>query len=449
MTYGKGNKGSNPDGGNIPPGEKMKQLFDKSLGTVASLSKLLPTGTTLAFQTMAPAFTKGGECEDHDVNFAFTWGLISFLTVLCAALSFTDSITDKNGVTYYGVATPTGFKLFNRKLRGLELAAGGNNIRQLRRMRMNWMDFLHAGVSAAVFVAIAFCDAGVQRCLVKQGSQAWKDFLNHLPLAVGFLASFVLIIYPSKRKGIGDDGVPEADDDTSHQKRWRFDKSMVTVAGLSKLLPAGTTLAFQTMAPSFTRGGECQRHGVNFAFTWGLIVFLTVLCAALSFTDSITDRDGVTYYGIATPLGFRLFDHHPTMEGEDEWEELKRRRRIKRRDCLHALLSAAVFVAIAFCDAGVQACLIPKESRQWREFLALLPLAVGFVASFVFIVFPSTRKGIGHEGASTPDQIEVKKDEGTTATTTTTSTTTTTTTTTKTWKKNSVNTQVAPSSSAV
>ena len=45
------------------PGEKieMKKLFGKSLGTVASLSKLLPTGTTLAFQTMAPAFTKGGE----------------------------------------------------------------------------------------------------------------------------------------------------------------------------------------------------------------------------------------------------------------------------------------------------------------------------------------------------------------------------------------------------
>ncbi|KAG2560289.1 hypothetical protein PVAP13_8KG053100 [Panicum virgatum] len=274
-------------------------FFDKSLGAVANLSKLLPTGTTLAFQTMAPAFTKGGECEDHDVNFAFTWGLISFLTVLCAALSF----TDRKGVTYYGVATPSGFKLFNQqKLRRLDLAG-----HQRRRMRMNWLDFLHAGVSAAVFVALAFCDAGVQRCLVKQDSQPWKDFLNHLPLAVGFLASFVLIIYPSKRKGIGDVGA----DDPSHKKRWRFDKSMVTVAGLSKLLPAGTTLAFQTMAPSFTRGGQCKRHGVNFGFTWGLIGFLTVLCAALSFTDSITDEHGVTYYGVATPPGLEALRPPP------------------------------------------------------------------------------------------------------------------------------------------
>ncbi|PUZ43835.1 hypothetical protein GQ55_8G039100 [Panicum hallii var. hallii] len=434
---------SSAKGGN--PGEKMKQLFGKSLGTVASLSKLLPTGTTLAFQTMAPAFTKGGECQDHDVNFAFTWGLISFLTVLCAALSFTDSVTDKHGVTYYGVATPRGFKLFNQDLRRLKPADGESIGHLRRRMKMNALDFLHAVVSAAVFVALAFCDAGVQRCLVKQESRPWKDFLTHLPLAVGFLASFVLIIYPSKRKGIGDDGIPDPEGhDTSHKTRWRFDKSLVTAAGLSKLLPAGTTLAFQTMAPSFTRGGECKRHGVNFAFTWGLIGFLTVLCAALSFTDSITDKDG-TYYGIATLWGFRLFDHHPTREGEEEWEELKRRKRINLRDCWHALLSAAVFVAIAFCDAGVQGCLVPKESSQWREFITLLPLAVGFVASFVFIIFPSNRKGIGQEGALTLDQVEAKKDEANNDTTA--AATTTTTTTMKTWKKSSVSTQVAPSSS--
>ncbi|RLM58008.1 uncharacterized protein C2845_PM18G01400 [Panicum miliaceum] len=409
----------------------MKQLFGKSLGTVASLSKLLPTGTTLAFQTMAPAFTKGGECQDQDVNFAFTWGLISFLTVLCAPLSFTDSVTNKHGVTYYGVATPRGFKLFNQDLRRLK-PAGGESIGHLRRrMKMNALDFLHAVVSAAVFVALAFCDAGVKRCLVKQESRPWKDFLTHLPL---------------ERKGIGDDGIPDPEaHDTSHKTRWRFDKSLVTAAGLSKLLPAGTTLAFQTIAPSFTRGGECKRHGVNFAFTWGLIGFLTVLCAALSFTDSITDKDG-TYYGIATPRGFRLFDHHPTREGEEEWEELKRRKRIKLRDCWHALLSAAVFVEIAFCDAGVQECLVPKESSQWREFITLLPLAVGFVASFVSIIFPSNRKGIGQEGALTLDQVEAKKDEANNDTAAAAATTTTTTTT-KTWKKSSVSTQVAPSSS--
>ncbi|CAN6380694.1 unnamed protein product [Urochloa humidicola] len=171
----------------------MKRAMDKSLGTVESLSKLLPTGTTLAFQTMAPSFTKGGQCHGHDVNFAFTWGLIGFLTLLCAVLSFTDSVTDKHGHTYYG------FKLFNHDLRILDLADESSSALK-KRMRMGPRDLLHAVVSAAVFVALALCDAGVQRCLVPEESRTWKDFLNHLPLAVGFLASFLLIIFPSTRK---------------------------------------------------------------------------------------------------------------------------------------------------------------------------------------------------------------------------------------------------------
>jgi hypothetical protein len=63
--------------------------LDKSLGSAANLSKLLPIGTTLAFRTMALAFTKGGECKGRDViNFWFTWGLISLLTLLCGLIGF-------------------------------------------------------------------------------------------------------------------------------------------------------------------------------------------------------------------------------------------------------------------------------------------------------------------------------------------------------------------------
>ncbi|XP_066341327.1 protein DMP10-like [Miscanthus floridulus] len=83
--------------------KKKRPIFSKSLGTAAGLSKLLPTGTTLAFQTMAPSFTRGGACEDHDVNFAFTCGLIVFLTLLTAALNFTDSVQGKDGNTHYGI----------------------------------------------------------------------------------------------------------------------------------------------------------------------------------------------------------------------------------------------------------------------------------------------------------------------------------------------------------
>ncbi|KAF8641949.1 hypothetical protein HU200_067664 [Digitaria exilis] len=417
---GDGNKvvPSSSDGA-APTKKKQPRFSSKSVGTAASLSKLLPAGTTLAFQTMAPSFTKGGECSDHDVNFVFTWGLISFLTTLCAALCFTDSVTDKHGHSYYGVATPTGFKLFNHDMRSLELAESRCSL--MRKKRMKPLDFLHAVVSAAVFVAIALCDAGVQKCLIPKGSQPWKDFLAHLPLAVGFLASFLLVIFPSERKGIGEDdsfwpGVSDGDDDKSKTKRRLFDKSLGTVATLSRLLPTGTTLAFQTLAPSFANGGRCQRHGVNFYFTWGLIVFLTVLCAALSFTDSVTDEHGHTYYGVAVPNGFRLFDHHHPEESNNTWmQTLNEGKRMKKRDWVHAIVSAAVFVAIAFCDAGVQGCLVPEESKQWRQFLTLLPLGVGLVASFVFVIFPSERKGIGEESGWTADDEHEGSNGGNTA----------------------------------
>uniref|UniRef100_A0ACD5TCA7 Uncharacterized protein n=1 Tax=Avena sativa TaxID=4498 RepID=A0ACD5TCA7_AVESA len=177
-----------------------------------------------------------------------------------------------------------------------------------------------------------------------------------------------------------------------------FDKSLGTAASLSRLLPTGTTLAFQTMAPSFTKGGECHGHDVNFAFTWGLIGFLTVLCSVLCFTDSVTVKDGDTYYGLALHNGFWFFNHEPTLSAA-ELDEIKKKMRCRGRDWLHAFLSPAVFLALAFCDAGVQRCLVPAESGQWEDFLRMLPLAVGFLASFLFMTFPSKRKGIGEDGA--------------------------------------------------
>ena len=388
---------------------KKRAIFDKTLGTAAGLSKLLPTGTTLAFQTMAPSFTRGGACVDHDVNFAFTCGLIIFLTLLSAALNFTDSVTGMDGkTTHYGVVTSKSLRLFN----GRDLVRQSKvDKAELRKRKRRQEDALHAVVSAAVFLALAFCDAGVQGCLLKK-SRPWKDFFNHLPLAVGFLATFLFIVFPTTRKGIGEDGawsaaaadgLGDSGSDEANKKK-EFEKRRAktllgAAATLSKLLPTGTTLAFQTMQPSFTNGGDCAGHRVNYAFTWGLIGFLALLCAALSFTDSVTDQEHHTHYGLATCNGFWLFNrgNERTLPGID-WGKLQETKRIRARDFMHAVVSSAVFVSVAFCDAGVQGCLVAEESTQWREFLALLPLAVAFLASFLFFIFPSDRKGIGEEG---------------------------------------------------
>jgi len=249
-----------------------------------------------------------------------------------------------------------------------------------------------------MFVALAFCDAGLQRCLVPRESRHWRDLLNHLPLAVGFFASFVFIIFPSARNGIGEVGGGPSSD-----------KSSVGIAAsLSMLLPSSATLAFETLIPSFTNGGACSDHDVNFVFTWGLIVFLTVLCGLLRFTDRVADMYGNTYYVLATRNGFKLFSHErkdlrlsdDEHENRMKWKDLRRRMKRKPRDFLHAFFSSAVFMVLAFCNAEVQACLVPTETWQWKKFLAILPLAVGFLASFVFVIFPSTRKGIGEEDGS-------------------------------------------------
>jgi hypothetical protein len=186
-------------------GPSMKMwLVDKPLGSAANLSKLLPIGTTLA-----PAFTKGGKCKDHDVNFWFTWGLIGFLTLLWGLLSITDSVTDKDGVTYYGYATWTGFELFNRKLSEPSLFHDeGEKKKQMESKKLKKRDLLHAIVSASVFLVLAFCDGGVQKCLVPSESEPWQEFLANVPLAVGFLAGFLFMVFPSTRNGIGGDGPP-------------------------------------------------------------------------------------------------------------------------------------------------------------------------------------------------------------------------------------------------
>ncbi|KAF7075658.1 hypothetical protein CFC21_080417 [Triticum aestivum] len=173
-----------------------------------------------------------------------------------------------------------------------------------------------------------------------------------------------------------------------------YDKTLSTASNLARLLPTGTTTAFQTLAPSFTNHGECLP--VNRYFTWALIFFLGVLCALISFTDSVTDRHGNTRYGFVHPCGFTPFNSVPHGDGTVPIDEREsKRRRMRGRDWLHSVFRFVVFVSLAFCDSGVQKCLVPRESQQWREFLVNMPLASGFLASFVFMIFPSSRHGIG------------------------------------------------------
>uniref|UniRef100_M8B2A2 Uncharacterized protein n=1 Tax=Aegilops tauschii TaxID=37682 RepID=M8B2A2_AEGTA len=138
-----------------------------------------------------------------------------------------------------------------------------------------------------------------------------------------------------------------------------MNKVMSSIANLAQLLPTGTVLTYQALAPSFTNYGKCETS--NQWLTTTLVAVLASACLFFSFTDSV-------------PLDF-----------------------------VHAFFTAVVFLIMAFSDVGLQNCFFPDASRNTQQLLKNLPLGMAFLSSFVFIIFPTKRKGIGFND-TTPRQ---------------------------------------------
>ncbi|KAI4980068.1 protein DMP5-like [Hordeum vulgare subsp. vulgare] len=175
------------------------------------------------------------------------------------------------------------------------------------------------------------------------------------------------------------------------------DKTLSSASDLLKLLPTGTVLAFQALAPSFSSNhGVC--HAANRYLVLALIGGCAASCVLLSFTDSLVGRDGRLYYGAATFGGFYPFNFTGTRAERDAVFKDLSRFRVTPMDFVHAVVSALVFLAVAFADAGIQGCLFPEGGTETdlRELLVNLPVAAGFLASMVFMIFPTTRKSIGY-----------------------------------------------------
>ncbi|XP_065007018.1 protein DMP3-like [Musa acuminata AAA Group] len=182
-----------------------------------------------------------------------------------------------------------------------------------------------------------------------------------------------------------------------------IDKTLSTAANLAQLLPTGTVLTFQALAPSFTRGGAC--YASNRCLISVLIALNAVSCVFFSITDSLVGADNRLYYGVATLRSLYVFNYN----GADE--EVRRRvlgdleeYRLRPLDYVHAAFTVLVFLTIAFGDAMVQNCLFPDAGPNARELLVNLPLGAGVVSTLVFIVFPTTRKGIGYTNTAPTSQ---------------------------------------------
>ncbi|KAL6139285.1 hypothetical protein ACLB2K_064562 [Fragaria x ananassa] len=184
-------------------------------------------------------------------------------------------------------------------------------------------------------------------------------------------------------------------------------KTIAGVANLANLLPTGTVLAFQALIPSFSNNGEC--HPANKGLSISLIFICAFICLFTSFTDSFIDStDGKFYYGIITTEGIHILnprakvitdDHeketHQKKEEDDEKERLKKYK-IKPIDWLHAFLSLSLFFIFALTDLNVKNCFFPEPSDDLNQIIINLPLGAGVFASFLFTIFPTTRRGIGY-----------------------------------------------------
>ncbi|MED6147866.1 hypothetical protein PIB30_047919 [Stylosanthes scabra] len=182
--------------------------------------------------------------------------------------------------------------------------------------------------------------------------------------------------------------LPQKPSKTATQKTMR--KAFKGSAYLANLLPTGTVLVFQMLAPAFTHQGEC--HSVTSkAMTIALLTCCGISCFLLSFTDSFRDERGKVRYGVASRNGLWVMDGGCIKLPEEEaWKY-----RLRLIDFFHAFTSILVFGAVALFDKNIVSCFVPNPSEEAKDILTALPVGIGLVCSLLFVVFPSQRHGIG------------------------------------------------------
>lgn len=170
------------------------------------------------------------------------------------------------------------------------------------------------------------------------------------------------------------------------------DVTFKSIGDVLKLLPTATVIVYEVLNPIVTNAGDCHDAGYKIA-TGVLLGVSAFFCAFSTFTDSYVGADGKVKYGLVTPRGLLPFaDGDAKSRGRDFSAY-----RLGLPDFAHAAFAVAVFAAVALlADANTVACFYPALKDRQKEVVKALPVVVGAVAGVVFVVFPSTRHGIGH-----------------------------------------------------
>ncbi|KAG2704224.1 hypothetical protein I3760_06G175000 [Carya illinoinensis] len=192
------------------------------------------------------------------------------------------------------------------------------------------------------------------------------------------------------------DGTPKAPNlrrQRSFSQR-AISQTLEGTANIAKRLPSGTLLAFQLLIPIFTQNGSCD--SATRPITFILLVLLAVSCFFACFTDTVKAWDGQVYHGLATFKGIWLFDINQDDPSNSGLFPDLTKYKIGFIDWVHAVLSVLVFGAVALRDKNVLRCFYPTPGHETQEVLDIVPVGVGLICSLLFMVFPTTRHGIGY-----------------------------------------------------
>ncbi|XP_057777249.1 protein DMP9-like [Salvia miltiorrhiza] len=165
-------------------------------------------------------------------------------------------------------------------------------------------------------------------------------------------------------------------------------KTLSKTSLLANFLPTGTLLTFEMVLPSIYANGECS--AVTTHMIYALLALCGFSCFFFHFTDSFKGPDGKVYYGFVTPRGLAVFKSGLGVHVPDD-DKFK----LGLSDFVHAMMSVLVFAAIAFSDYRITGCVFPGHAKELDEVMQSFPLMVGIVCSGLFLVFPTTRYGIG------------------------------------------------------
>ncbi|XP_074294118.1 protein DMP7-like [Silene latifolia] len=180
--------------------------------------------------------------------------------------------------------------------------------------------------------------------------------------------------------------IPKNQSKTRTQKAIR--KTFKGTTRLSSRLPTGSVLIFEMFSPIVTNQGQCQTFQAQLT-TLCLIIFTSITCFLMCFTDSVRDERGKVRYGIATFKGLWIVDGSMTLSPNEAAKY-----RIRVVDFLHGIMGVLVFMAVALLDQNVVKCLFPMPSKETKERLVMFPIGVGIVCSLLFVCFPTKRNGV-------------------------------------------------------